>query len=168
MQRSALEQEYAWDRYQANTKAPDVPFDTKNLVWQRAKAKPDRVLVQVAANAITSGRLTPFTPGAVAGGRFLDELPDTVLQELAFLAMIRMGNSLLASVKDDKKRERVRNNSFYRWPFGTILPVFYRWARMRRTQPETVVIFNADIPVLGLSVLLVALDFLGSQENVAP
>jgi hypothetical protein len=106
---------------------------------------------------IAAGALTPFKPGAVAGGRFLDELPDTVLQELVFLATIRMSNSLLASVTSEEKRERIQSNSFYRWPFGTVLPILYRWARMRRTQPETVVIFNTAIPVFCLSVLLVAL-----------
>jgi hypothetical protein len=166
VQRSALDQEYSWDRYRVNTKAPDEPYDIKHLVWSRAKAKPDQVLMQVAAHAITSRAITPFTPGTVAGGRFLDELPDMVVQELGYLATIRMGNSLLASVKDEQKREVVRSSSFYRWPFGVILPIFYRWARMRRTKPETVVIFNTAIPVLCLSVLMVAFALWFFQVNV--
>jgi predicted acylesterase/phospholipase RssA len=149
--RCALEQEYAWGRYRQ--KIAD-PFDRKNLVWNRGKAKPDQLLAAVAANAIASGVIPPFTPGAVAGRDFLEELPETVLQELGFLSVIRIGKSLLASIPNQETRKKVEGTTIYKWPFVWIVPILYRWARMRRTKPDSVVIFNTAIPVACLAILI--------------
>ncbi len=152
--RCALEQEHAWGRYLENQKPAAVPFDRKNLVWNRGKAKPDQLLATVAANAIASGVIPPFTPGAVAGRPFLDEVPDTVLQELGFLSVVRIGKSLLASISNPETRKKVEGHAIYKWSFGRTIPILYRWARMRRTQPDSVIIFNTAIPVACLAILL--------------
>jgi hypothetical protein len=154
--RCALEQEYAWGRYLQNQKTAD-PFDRKNLVWNRGKAKPDHLLAAVAADAIASGKIPPFTPGAVAGRPFLEEVPDTVLQELGFLSAVRIGKSLLASIPNSETRKKVEGNAIYKWSFGRTVPILYRWARMRRTQPDSVIIFNTAIPVACLAILVVDL-----------
>jgi hypothetical protein len=152
--RCALEQEHAWGRYLENQKPAAVPFDRKNLVWNRGKAKPDQLLAKVAANAIATGVIPPFTPGAVAGRPFLDEVPDTVLQELGFLSVVRVGKSLLASISNPETRKKVEGNAIYKWSFGRTVPILYRWARMRRTQPDSVIIFNTAIPVACLAILI--------------
>jgi hypothetical protein len=90
----------------------------------------------------------------VAGRAFLEEVPDTVLQELGFLSAVRIGKSLLASIPNSETRKKVEGNAFYTWSFGRVVPIFYKWAHMRRTQPDSVVIFNTAIPVACLAVLI--------------
>jgi patatin-related protein len=152
----SIEQEYDWGRYRKNTAIPTVPFDLKNLVWNRAKERPDAVLVEVSAQAIAAGTVPPFAPGPVVAGSFLDQMPDTILDELGALATIRIGKGLLASISSESLREKVEANAFFKYPFTWIAPIFYNWARMRRTQPDSVIIFNTAIPVFCLTVL--ALD----------
>ena len=155
--RSAIEQEYAWGRYETNSGPPGDVFDRKNLVWNRARRKPDQILAAVAANAIAAGQLPAFTPGAVAGRGFIDEIPDTVLQELGFLSAIRFNKGLIGSIENPDIRARIEKLRAYRLPFVSILPLLYRWARMRRTQPDSVIVFNTAIPIACLSVLTLAL-----------
>jgi patatin-related protein len=159
----AIEQEYDWGRYRQNTKSAEVPFDTKNLVWNRSKARPDEVLVQVAAKGIAAKTIPPFAPGENDSGNFLDEIPDSVLNELGALTAIRLGKGLLASIRDEGMRQRVEDNAFFKFLFRWIAPVFYNWGRMRRTQPDTVIIFNTAIPVFCLTALAmdIVLAFLG-------
>jgi patatin-related protein len=159
----SIEQEYDWGRYRRNTATPASPFNLKNLVWNRAKARPDEVLVQVAAQAIAAGTIPPLAPGSVASGSFLDQMPDTILDELGALAAIRLGKGLLASISNQDAREKVASNAFFKYPFNWIAPIFYNWARMRRTQPDMVIIFNTAIPVFCLTFLAldVLLGFLG-------
>jgi patatin-related protein len=152
----AMQQEYEWGRYLRNPKTPAEPFDRSNLVWNRAKGTPDQVLVGVAAIAIASGTIAAFKPGSVAGRAFLDEIPDTVLQELGTLAGIRLGKGVLDSIPNPEARKRVEGSRFYGWPFGIVLPALYRWAHMRRIQPDTVVVFNTAIPILCLAVFVLA------------
>jgi patatin-related protein len=154
----SIEQEYSWGRYRNNPKIPADPFDRKNLVWNRAKARPDQVLVQVAKEAIAGKMIPPFAPGVEAGGSFLEEIPDTVLDELGALAAIRVGKGLLASIPNDTLRAKVAGSAAFKLPFSWIAPLFYNWARMRRTQPDTVIIFNTAVPVFCLTLL--ALDVL--------
>jgi patatin-related protein len=153
----SIEQEYDWGQYRQNTAIPSRgAFDVKNLVWNRAKARPDEVLVQVAAKAIAKGTIPPFAPGSQASRSFLDEMPESVIEELGALTAIRLGKGLLASIPTDELRQKVRGNAFYKYTFEWIAPLLYHWARMRRTQPNTVIIFNTAIPVFSLTVL--ALD----------
>ncbi len=154
VQRCALEQEYAWSRYRQQTTATANPYDTKTLVWAAGKHKPDQVLVESAAAAISSGALPEFRPGVAVGQGFLDQVPGTVLEELGFLATIRLGKSLVASVPDEDKRKRIGDSKLYTWPFGIVTPVLYRWARMRRTQPDSIIILNTAIPAACIAVLL--------------
>jgi patatin-related protein len=149
----SVEQEYDWGRYRKNTAISTLPFDLKNLVWNRAKARPDAVLVEVSAQAIAAGTIPPFAPGSVASGGFLDQMPDTILDELGALATIRLGKGLLASISSQSLREKVEANAFFKYPFAWIAPIFYNWARMRRTQPDSVIILNTAIPVFCLTVL---------------
>ena len=161
----SVEQEYDWGRYHKNTALPSVPFNLKNLVWNRAKARPDEVLVEVSAQAIAAGRIPPFAPGSVASGGFLSQMPETVLNELGALAAIRIGKGLLASISSKSLRKKVESNVFFKFPFNWIAPIFYNWARMRRTQPDTVIIFNTAIPVFCLTILAMdlAVAFLGAH-----
>ena len=153
----ALQQEYAWGRYKRNSGSPREAFDDKNLVWNRAQKNPDEVLMNVAAHAIATGEIAPYKPGSIAGRPFLDELPLTILQELGFLAGIRLEKSVLASIKNDGIRERVQKNHLRHITTGMVIPVLYQLARIRRTQPESVIVINTAIPVACLSVIALAL-----------
>lgn len=159
----AIEQEYDWGRYRKNTGVSEDPFDRKNLVWNRANARPDEILVQVAAQGIAAKTIPPFAPGEEDSGNFLDEIPDSVLNELGALTAIRLGKGLLASIRDEGMRQRVEANAFFKFLFKWIAPVFYNWGRMRRTQPDTVIILNTAIPAFCLTAFAmdVALAFLG-------
>jgi patatin-related protein len=161
----SIEQEYAWSRYRNNPKLPPILYDPKNLVWNLAKERPDEVLVQVAAQAIAAGTIPPFAPGLSASGSFLEEIPDAVIDELAALAVIRIGKGLLASISEPSMRDKVAANAAFRLFFRWIAPIFYNWARRRRTQPDTVIIFNTAVPVMCLTILAVAvlLSFLHSS-----
>lgn len=152
----AIEQEYDWGRYAEYSKAPALePFDRKNLAWRRAKERPDAVLVQIAAQRIAAGEIPPFAPGLQIPGKFLDEIPDSVLEELGGLAVDRLGRGLLNSIEDAEIRQRVAKSPFYTIPFNWIGPIVYRFARMRRTQPDSVVVFNTAIPIVCLTIVLV-------------
>lgn len=162
VQKCALEQEYAWSRYRRQNKAvkqnaPVTQYDAQTLVWAAAKHKPDQVLVESAALAISSGALPAYRPGVAAGQGFLDQVPGTILEELGFLATMRIGKSLLASVPNEDKRKGIQSSKFYKWPFGIVTPVLYRWARIQRTEPESVIVLNTAIPTACLAVLLVAI-----------
>jgi patatin-related protein len=162
-----IEQEYAWGRYRNNPKLPPIPYDLKNLVWNLAKARPDEVLVQVAAEAIAAGTVPPFAPGLSAAGDFLDEIPDTVIDELGALAVIRLGKGLLASISDQSMRDKVAANPAFKYLLKWIAPIFYNWARMRRTQPDTVIIFNTAVPVFCLTILAVDILLAFLHPNLA-
>ena len=152
----AVEQEYAWGRYHQNNNSPAAePFDRTNLVWTRAKERPDEVLVQIAAQKIAAGEIPPFAPGLQMSGKFVDEIPDSVLQELGGLAAVRLGKGILASIGNADIRERIAKSPFYKYPFNYIAPLVYRWARMRRTQPDSIIIFNTAIPVVCVTAVLV-------------
>jgi len=56
--------------------------------------------------------------------------------------------SIEVSVSDPAIRNTAGSGRFYKWPVRTVIPFLYRWARMRRTQPESVVVFNTVVPVL--------------------
>ena len=170
VERCAIEQEYAWSRYLQKNKAASragapASFDRSNLLWTWGKNKPDQVLVELAAQAISSGAAPPpFRTGVAAGAGFLDQVPSTVLEELGALATIRVGKSLLASIESDETRSRVRDSSFYKWPFTRIAPVVYRWARIRRTEPDSVIILNTAIPVACVALIACA-AFALTQTN---
>jgi patatin-related protein len=153
---SAIEQQYEWGRYRSKTQLPKVPFDTKNLIWNRPTARPDEIIVKVAAKAVATNMIPPFAPAAAEDGSFLDQIPDSILTELGALALIRVGKSLLASIRDPGLRQKVENSAFFKLAFKWIAPIFYNWARMRRTQPDTVIISNTAIPVFCLTALAIA------------
>ncbi len=160
----AVEQEYVWGRYrQIGNAPPKQPFDPQKLVWTRAKERPDEVLAQVAAQKIAAGEIPPFAVGLQMSGKFVDEIPDSVLQELCGLAAVRLGKGLLASIESPDLRQRIAKSAFYKYPFNWIAPIVYEWSRMRRTQPDSVIIFNTAIPVLCLTIILmdIALLLLG-------
>ena len=120
--RCTIEQEYEWGRYRENTTVPEDPFDRKNLVWNRAKARPDEVLVKVAAQGVAAKTVPPFASGKEATGSFLDEIPDSVLNELGASATIRLGKGLLASIRDAGLRQRVEGNALFRSCLNGSLP----------------------------------------------
>jgi len=151
----AIQQEYEWSQYRENTKTPEEPYDPKKLVWNRAKAKPDEVLMQVARDAIAAKKIPPFAPGLEESERFLDEIPESVLEELGALAMIRLGKGLLASIPDNDVRCRVQGSLLYKYPFKWIAPIIYRWARIRRTQPAAVIVLNTFIPAFCIAAWMV-------------
>jgi hypothetical protein len=149
----AIEQEYQWGRYRKSKKPPTDPYNNRYLAWIRAKGRPDEVLVNVANKALAEKKIPPFVPGEQVAGSFVDEIPDTVLDELGALAAIRLGKGILDSIPNDTLRGRVEGNPLYKYPFKWFAPLFYNWARMRRTQPDTVVVFNTAIPVFCLTIL---------------
>lgn len=153
----ALEQEYAWSQYRSNTKDPDRPYDSRNLVWNRAKAKPDDVLVRVAADALAKKQIPPFAPGSQTAGNFIDEIPESVLEELGAQALMRLGKGVLASVENEDARKKWATNPLYTLPFNWFAPIIYRWSRLRRTQPTIVIVLNTIVPVVCLTVILLAI-----------
>lgn len=168
----ALEQEYDWGRYRSAASTAGEPYDRTRLIWRKARARPDEVLVQVAAEAIARGRVppfsvTPFPPGSQQPDSFFDEIPGPVLEELGALAAIRLGKGLLASVPNQEKRRQLAGSALYRYPFGWVAPILYRFAHMRRISPESVILTNTAIVVIGLMLiaLAAALPHLGIRAD---
>lgn len=166
--RCAIDQEADWGRYRTSPlSAGETNFNLPELTWHRAKKKPDQVIVDIAAGAIAQGKVTPFAPGLKPPGTLLDEIPESVREELVALATIRFGKGLVSSVPE-KLQSTVAGSKFYRIPFGWIAPIVYRYARLRRTQPDTVIVLNTAIAVACLMTLVlgVMLLFWGSPISV--
>jgi patatin-related protein len=153
----AIDQEYTWSQYRQNTKGPETPYDARNLFWNRAKAKPDEVLVKVAAHCLADKNIPPFAPGMASSGSFAEQIPDSVLEELGSQATIRLGKGLLASISNEERRGRWAGKLLFTIPFNWLAPGLYRWARMRRTQPATVIVLNTILPVFCLTLIGLAL-----------
>jgi len=149
----AIQQHHAWGQYLPD---PSRPFDKENRRLRPGTARPDQVLVDMAAGAIAAGKIPQFTPGSVAGGNFLEEIPETILQELGSLGLLRTLRGIMPALSDDR-RKRLEGSRIYRVLFGRVVPVYYRWARMRRTQPTSVVVLNTIIPTACVTILLLAL-----------
>lgn len=151
----AIDQEYAWGQYRNNPHSPPA-YDAKNLVWTQAMARPDEALVQVAAAANAAQKVTPFPPGANDPGTFLSQVPESILDELGALAAMRLGKGLLASIpaKNQSLRDKVEGSALYKYPFEWVAPIFYKWAKMRREQPDSIIIFNTAVPVFCLTWLV--------------
>lgn len=148
----SIEQEYEWGQYRTITPATR-PYDSGKLAWFRAKKKPDEVIVQVAADAIAHAPCSPVPPGSQPFGAFVDEIPESVLQELGAQASIRIGKGLLASIPDQEKSQKIASNWFYKTPFRVLAPIVYRFARMRRLQPTLVTVLNTAIVVSCLTLM---------------
>jgi Protein of unknown function (DUF3376) len=166
--RSAIEQEADWGRYRTSASSTGgAHFNPPELTWHRAKKKPDQVIVDIAADAIAQGKVTPFAPGSKLAGTFIDEIPESVREELIALATIRLGKGLVSSVPGEL-RSTIAGSKFYKIPFAWIAPIVYRYARLRRTQPDTVIVLNTAITVACLMTLAlgVLLLFWGSPISV--
>jgi hypothetical protein len=163
----AIDQEYKWGQYRKIATTPPV-YDPKNLVWTQAKARPDEVLVQEASASIAASKVTPFAPGLIDPEPFLSQVPESILDELGALAAIRLGKGLLASIPEADKnlRDKVEGSAFYKYPFEWIAPIFYKWAKMRREQPDTIIILNTAIPAFCIAFLIV--DGLMAVLNAHP
>jgi patatin-related protein len=178
--RCSIEQEYDWGQY--NVTVPHTSsggkhpaqiastrvYDRGKLAWFRAKRKPDEVIVQVAADAIATGPFTPVPPGAKPFGAFVDEIPESVLQELGALAAIRLGKGLLASIPDHDQSNKLAGKLFYKVPFRLIAPFVYRFARSRRLQPSLVIIFNTAILAFCVTLLAAVILLLVTGWSATP
>jgi hypothetical protein len=111
--RCTLQQQYDWGQYQ---KAPSLPPGlTLPAKWMAPKSSPDELLVRVAANAISQGDLperNPLLEGETKS--LLGEVPLSVFQEHASLAIVRLGRSILASVPEGKTRNAVGENLIFK------------------------------------------------------
>jgi patatin-related protein len=153
---SAIEQEHLWGRYTdlPNTKSPSV-YDSAKLGWIRGEQRPDETIVQVAAQALATLQIKPFAPGLNPPSPFTEEIPETILQELGALATSRLGKGILDSISRPGLREKLAESRFYKYPFGILAPTVYGWSKMRRTQPDSVVVFNTLVPAICTSAILV-------------
>ena len=145
----AIQQHHDWGQYLPD---PSRPFDDSNRRSRPGTARPDQILVDVAASAIAEGKIPPFVPGSIAGRTFLEEIPETILQELGALGLLRTIRGLLPALSAER-RKKVEANKIYSLLLGRIVPVYYRWARMRRTQPTSVIVFNTAIPTTCVTIL---------------
>ena len=151
----SIDQEYRWGQYRMTT-SPMTSAEIYNPgipAWFPAKLRPDGMIVQAAAAALAKGPFEPIAPGSQPFAPFIDEIPQPILQELAGLAAIRIGQGLLASIPDQEKGKKLAGKMLYRVPFRFIAPFIYRLARMQRTQPSTVIVLNTAIVVLCLAIL---------------
>jgi patatin-related protein len=155
----AIEQEYDWGQYDVTVPSPasGAPPTHPKPVWYRAKRKPDEVIVQAAADAIATGPFPPTPPGLKEYGAFVDEIPESVLQELGALAAIRLGKGLLASIPDQDKSKKLAGKLVFKVPFRWIAPIIYRFARSRRLQPSSIVVVNTAIAAFCITLLAAAM-----------
>lgn len=87
---------------------------------------------------------------------FTEEIPESVLQELGALATSRLGKGILDSIAHPDLRQKIAKSRFYKYPFGILAPTVYGWSKMRRTQPDSVVVFNTLVPAICTATILVA------------
>jgi Protein of unknown function (DUF3376) len=157
----AIEQEYDWGQY-------DVKREPAKPAWYRAKKKPDEVIVRAAANCIASWTFPPTAPGLKQYGAFVDEIPESVLQELGALAAIRLGKGLLASIPDQDKSKRLAGKLVFKVPFRWLAPVIYRFARSRRLQPTSIIVVNTAIAASCVTVVTAAIVLLVTGWTTTP
>lgn len=158
----ALTQENEWAHHRIlnNQAVPKGAFNQEKLSWVAAPSKTDALISALAAHAIAEDDLLDFDATDIAGRRFLDEIPAPVLFEVAALAALRLGRSLLASLPE-KARLWVERRRTFKFVFRYLLPAIYRFARFQRTAPEwrvtsTVFLFTAGWLALLFGLLLLA------------
>ncbi len=155
----AIQQEHDWGRY---TQVPMIgpqanPIDAEKPAWQRFVLRPDATIVETAARAIASSPVTPFAPGSAGHRPFLEGIPQTVLQEVVSLAIMRLGRGLLASVPDESTRGKKTVGKILAVPVDVVAPVLYRLSYNQRVHPESVPLTDMAVIVacvmIGLAML---------------
>jgi hypothetical protein len=166
--RCAIEQEHLWGRYSEATLTSPSPatYNAAKQAWIRGQQRPDETIVKIAAQAIATIDVEPFAPGLQPASPFTQEIPESILQELGALATSRIGKGLIDSINQPGLRQKAAGSRFYKYPFTFLAPTVYSWSKMRRTQPDSVVIFNTLVPAICViaAIFAVALGYLDLQE----
>jgi hypothetical protein len=159
--RCAIEQEHLWGRYSEATITNPSPasYNAAKQAWIRGQQRPDETIVKIAAEALATIDVEPFAPGLQPASPFTEEIPESILQELGALATTRLGKGLISSINQPGLRQKAAGSRFYKYPFGVLAPTVYGWSKMRRTQPNSVIIFNTLVPTVCLIAFAIACAF---------
>jgi hypothetical protein len=130
-------------------------YSTTSLAWRALRRRPDRLLVQLAAERIGRGDCGRFDDYMIAGQPLLDEIPKPIVLELASLAAMRLEKSFIDSVPALVRKGLVMSVA-YKLVFAWVLPAVHGWARFTRTAPEWGVATSSVLLAASLTTLVLA------------